>query len=225
MYTDVIMSTTDSIKGYVIVEHKGIVHGNVTHKSDLFSRSTSRENGSWNMVLYSSMEMSKTDELINESWELAYQRICKSATNKGANAVIGVRTDNNIENELIHISVYGTAVRIITENEYERYIESKLKEEADKKQKETAVRLAVEKKRERRNTGDFFREEQFLKDIMSLDSMIKIWELWNDSGLNNEYKDLDILISTEKNSERMYGKIPGDTERLKEMIQKRMLEK
>lgn len=216
-----IVTTASVIEGFRIIDQLGIVYGDAIHKPNFSAMASSRDFSTTNAMFYSSSEMKGTEKLVNEARDYAYRNMKKQAMDIGANAIVGFVNNSSFGNDLIHISLYGTAVRVIPEEEFEKEMELK-KEQKQKEQEKREIDIFKrnEEIRERRTNGDFEREEAFMRDIADEDSMIKIWDIWVQSGLNNRYRDIGMKIEQLKNSERMYGKMSGDAKRIKEQISK-----
>ncbi|MBR3019825.1 MAG: hypothetical protein IKH57_22590 [Clostridia bacterium] len=73
------------------------------------------------------------------------------------------------------------------------------------------------------NVDNSKKKEAFIGAIENQDSIMEIWKAWEESGLGSFYGKLDMLITKEKNSERMYGKVKSDTEALKLQIQNALM--
>lgn len=104
-----LLSTTDTIVGKQVVEHRGMVHASQWFK---LGGDASYETGG---------DLGNTEpnvdyyvRTLEAARQKAIRRLIQAATNMGANAIVGVRFstaphDNLYINEVI---VYGTAVRV-----------------------------------------------------------------------------------------------------------------
>lgn len=95
-----ILTTTNSIEGYKIIEYKGIVSGTSAELKTKFSFKTEK-----NMQLI--------EEFLNKAKEQAFQKLKANAINLKANAVVGITIDIETEaGSYFFVSVTGTAVLV-----------------------------------------------------------------------------------------------------------------
>ncbi len=104
-----IYSTTESIPGKEIVEVLGVVTGNVVQSKhigrDIMAGLKSIVGG----------EIAGYTEMLTDARNVAVQRLVESASQKGANAVVGIRfTTSAIMDGSSEVMVFGTAVRLRT---------------------------------------------------------------------------------------------------------------
>jgi uncharacterized protein YbjQ (UPF0145 family) len=102
-----IYSTTETIPGRPIVESLGVVTGNVVQAKhigrDIMAGLKSIVGG----------EIRGYTEMLNEARDIAVDRLVKSAEQKGADAVVGIRFSTSaIMDGSSEILVFGTAVKL-----------------------------------------------------------------------------------------------------------------
>ncbi|WP_055447309.1 heavy metal-binding domain-containing protein [Lacinutrix mariniflava] len=100
-----ILTTTNSIEGFRIIEYKGIVTGvSVNVRKASFSFKMEK--------YYESVEVT-----MNEAQEQAFQKLSDNAAKLNANAVVGIRLDleTNSNSGMTMVSVTGTAVHVVSE--------------------------------------------------------------------------------------------------------------
>ncbi|TBR41999.1 heavy metal-binding domain-containing protein [Marinomonas agarivorans] len=102
-----IYSTTESIPGREIESVVGIVNGNVVQAKhigrDIMAGLKSIVGG----------EIRGYTEMLTEARNVAVQRLIDSATEKGADAIVGIRfTTSTIMDGSSEIMVFGTAVKL-----------------------------------------------------------------------------------------------------------------
>jgi len=96
-----ILTTTNSIEGFKIIEYKGIVTGTSLGLKMKFSFKTEKNK-------------EITDDVINEAKEAAFQKLQTNASNLNANAIVGISVDiETVNGSHFYISVTGTAVSVI----------------------------------------------------------------------------------------------------------------
>ncbi|WP_298901151.1 YbjQ family protein [uncultured Psychroserpens sp.] len=95
-----ILTTTNSIEGFKIVEYKGIVTGTSSELKTKFSFKTEK-----NMTII--------EDLMNEAKEQAFQKMQTNAQHLNANAVVGISVDiETVGGSYFFVSVTGTAVHV-----------------------------------------------------------------------------------------------------------------
>ncbi len=100
-----IITNTETIAGYTITEHKGLVQGNTVRTKHLGRDFAA---GLKNMV---GGELKGYTELLTQSRQQAMDRMMESAQTLGANAVVNVRlTTSTIIGGASELYAYGTAV-------------------------------------------------------------------------------------------------------------------
>ncbi len=95
-----ILTTTNSIEGFKIVEYKGIVTGTSSEIKSKFSFKTEK-----NLKLI--------NDVMNEAKESAFQDLQTNASKLNANAVVGINVDiETFSGSYFFVSVTGTAVKV-----------------------------------------------------------------------------------------------------------------
>ncbi|WP_047549190.1 YbjQ family protein [Psychroserpens sp. Hel_I_66] len=95
-----ILTTTNSIEGFKIVEYKGIVSGTSAELKTKFSFKTEKN-------------LSMMDDLMSQAKEKAFQKMQAHASQLKANAVVGITVDIETEaGSYFFVSVTGTAVSV-----------------------------------------------------------------------------------------------------------------
>lgn len=215
-----LFSTTNFIEGYRIVQHCGIVFSDAVFTPNFRAMTSTRDRSMLHAMMYSSVNMKGTEELIDTARSHAQSSMRERAKQLGANAVINVTSDNSFGNDVMHISLYGTAVRIVSESEYEKEIKDK-QDALERSQMERQKReMELQKKFDMLHAekDGYLIEEQFMRDIAEIDSVMKIWEMWCSAGLDVIYPDVTSKIKELKDSERFYGKKSGEATKLKSFI-------
>ncbi len=94
------------------------------------------------------------------------------------------------------------------------------KEQEDKNQK---AKAKLEELKARKEKGEILEEEIFLEEISEKQSMMNIWKLWKEHGLENSHPEADEFIKKYKDMERLYGK-QNNINELKEQLRKILLQ-
>ncbi len=221
-YGDMILTTASSIEGYKIIAQCGLVFGETVFKHGFISRFGAGLSNAVDTLSWGSREMSGSMELIENAREFAYDKMIREAKNRGANAIIAIDSDNTFGGDIMYLSLYGTAVKAVSEDDYENQI--RIEQEAREKKEVEDKRLELERKQrmddiqKRKAAGEYSSEERFLKDIDSVDSVAQIWDYWLSAGLDRKYAEITRKIKIQKDSERMYGKMPGEASNLRNII-------
>lgn len=102
-----IVTTTDFVPGYEIVELLGVVTGSIVNSKHL-----GRDIAAAFKTLAGG-EIKGYTELLNESRNIALQRMVKEAEKLGADAVIGLRFgSSSVMQSAAEVLAYGTAVKL-----------------------------------------------------------------------------------------------------------------
>jgi uncharacterized protein YbjQ (UPF0145 family) len=105
--TDVVVTSTESIPGYEIVEVLGIVTGNTVRAKHIGKDILA---GLKNIV---GGELQEYTEMLSDARKEALNRMIKEAKNMGANAVVNVRfATSQTMAGAAELLAYGTAVKI-----------------------------------------------------------------------------------------------------------------
>ena len=95
-----ILTTTNTIEGFKIIEYKGIVTGTSSDMKTKFSFKAQKN-----------LEISS--DVINKAQEEAFQQLKENAKLLNANAVVGIKMDlENAQGSYFFVTVMGTAVSI-----------------------------------------------------------------------------------------------------------------
>lgn len=95
-----ILTTTDTVEGFRIIEYKGIITGTSSRLKTSFSFKTEKN-------------MSIIGDVMNDAKELAFQELKANALGLKANAVVGINVDiETASGSYFFVSVTGTAVTV-----------------------------------------------------------------------------------------------------------------
>ncbi|AXO80743.1 YbjQ family protein [Olleya aquimaris] len=98
-----ILTTTNTIEGFKIIEYKGIITGTSFEMKTKFSFKTEKNKDI-------------TKDVINEAKEHAFQELQTNASNLNANAVVGISVDmETVNGSYFFVSVTGTAVSVASD--------------------------------------------------------------------------------------------------------------
>lgn len=95
-----VLTTTDNIEGFKIIEYKGLVSGNSSVIKTKFS-------------FKSEKNKAIIEEIMNQAKEEAFQKLKDHATKMKANAIVGINVDmETFQGSYFFISATGTAVSV-----------------------------------------------------------------------------------------------------------------
>lgn len=107
MNDDIIITTTNDLPGYEVVEVYGEVYGLIVRARNAFSN----VGASFRTLVGG--EAKGYTKLLAESRDHAVERLREAAAERGANAVLAMRFDcNEIGDIMSEVAAYGTAVRV-----------------------------------------------------------------------------------------------------------------
>ena len=104
---EIIITTTNDLPGYEVVEVYGEVFGLIVRARNAFS------NIGASLRTLAGGEVKGYTTLLTDSRNHAIERLRNAAAERGANAVLAMRFDcNEIANLMSEVAAYGTAVRV-----------------------------------------------------------------------------------------------------------------
>ena len=186
MAEEFLLTTANNLEGYVVVKQYGLVFGETVFKNSALDQLGAGISNIIDSLRFKATEMAGQMDLIETARDYAYNKLIEAAKRKGANAVIAIDSDNTIGmGNVMYISLYGTAVKVVTIEEFEEHKrteeENRIKEEEKKKKQEEMI-LAIKQRRENNDaSSESEPEEIFLKAIEDCSSMMDIWKpyLWS----------------------------------------------
>jgi uncharacterized protein YbjQ (UPF0145 family) len=102
-----IVSTTNDVTGYRIVQHLGLVRGITVRSRSVVGNFVGGIQSIFGGKLGAYVQLAETAR------QEAFDHMCEHARQGGANAVIGMRYDaNEIMEGITEVLAYGTAVRV-----------------------------------------------------------------------------------------------------------------
>lgn len=214
MYHDwnFILSTTGSLEGYHVVKQCGVVYGETVFKHSFLDNLSASIHNKIDSFSLRGKELSGSVDLIEIAREHAYRKMIEDAKKKDANAIIGIKADTTMADKIMYLSLYGTAVKVISNAEYDRYIETeKKKQELRQKEKAEMEEKRAQHLKKIQENNDMTQELLFLKELPNKDTVRSINILWEDYGLNTIYPEIDNTIKDKMSIEKLYGLAPKTT--------------
>ena len=105
-----ILATTNTLEGYHITKQLGVVYGETVFKPSAGQQFASAFGDMFRSLSFSAKEMTGQVSIIEEARKFAYTKMMTQAKQLGANAIIGIDSDNTIGENICYLSLYGTAV-------------------------------------------------------------------------------------------------------------------
>ena len=211
MADEFFLTTANNLEGYVIVKQCGIVFGETVFKNSAWDKLDAGISNMVDSFRIKATEMTGQMDLIEKAREFAYKKLIDQAKSRGANAVIAIDSDNTIgEGNIMYISLYGTAVKVISVSEKEEYDrkeeERKAREAEEKRQLEEARKARLEGIAAARENGELLPEDKFLDAIEDCERMMDVWKLWKEYELEEVHPEINEFIFNKKEVERLYGR-------------------
>lgn len=108
---DMILTTCPGVDGYYASKQLGIVYGEVVYKIGfLKSISAAVSNINDTYFTFGDKELSGSMQLIETAREYATNKMINDAASRGANAIIGIDSESTMGGDVMHMTIYGTAV-------------------------------------------------------------------------------------------------------------------
>ena len=107
-----LLTTCPYLEGYRIVKHYGLVFGEVIYRASFGSRLYASLDNMVSAMKFSASEMDGATGLISEAREYAIKKMQSEAIDRGANAIVGIDSESSLGNDIVHITIYGTAVSV-----------------------------------------------------------------------------------------------------------------
>lgn len=108
-----LLTTCPSLEGYSIIEQYGLVFGEVAYKSGFLKSLGAGLNNLIDVFTFGDQELSGTSEILESARKYAIDKMKISAAKLGANAIIGIESESSFGGDIMHITIYGTAVKVV----------------------------------------------------------------------------------------------------------------
>ena len=107
MNNEIIISTTNDLQGYKVVQHFGVVRGITVRSRSIVG------NVAGGLMSLLGGRNSIYTELCEKARQEAYDLMIQHAAEKGANAILAMRYDaNEVMEGITEVLAYGTAVKV-----------------------------------------------------------------------------------------------------------------
>lgn len=109
---EMIMTSCPSVEGFRIKRQCGLVFGEVAFKTGFFKSLGASFDNFVDILSAGDKELSGTARLLSNAREYAMTKLIDAAIDRDANAIVGVDAESSVGLDIIHITIYGTAVEI-----------------------------------------------------------------------------------------------------------------
>lgn len=204
---DVMVVTTHSVEGFHITKYFGTVFGETIYKGSFGKQINAAIGNFVRSFAFSAQEMAESVAMLESAREYALEKLRANARVLGANAVLGMATNNSIGMEgVTYLQLYGTAVIIESD---EQLLQQK--KEAIRKQEiaeENERKMKVLKQAITAGESGNGCLSAFVTACQGVESATEIKQLWQNAGLSElkEYEILTARLDSLVNLERFYGK-------------------
>ena len=200
---NIVLTTAPFIDGYRIVKQCGVVYGETVFKHGVLSSLKAGILNTIDSFKFWSREVAGSMDLIEKARAYAYDKMIEEAKRRGANAIISIDSDNTFGENLMYLQLYGTAVVIVPEAEFDpASIEFQPQPERLSFSERLNEALSEEGQTEGRyNAGS----KDFLDNLDSMENMAEIWDGWQLFELKDYYGAVDKYINTYMEQEKKYG--------------------
>ena len=112
LHQEMILTTCPSVEGYRIKRQCGLVFGEVAFKTGFFKSLGASFDNFVDILSFGDKELSGTARILSSAREYAITKLKDSAMEKKANAIIGVDAESSVGGDIMHVTIYGTAVEL-----------------------------------------------------------------------------------------------------------------
>ena len=105
-----ILSSCSSVEGYRATKQFGLVFGDCAYKTGFLKTISASLDNIADVLSIGDKELSGTTKVLSAAREYAINKMIEEAVQRGANAVIGIDSEASIGGDIMHITIYGTAV-------------------------------------------------------------------------------------------------------------------
>ncbi len=109
---EMLLSTCPSVEGYRIIKQLGLVFGECAYKTGFFKSLSASLDNIGDILSSGDKELSGTARILNSARDYSMNKMIEAAIQRGANAVIGIDSESSIGGDIMHVTIYGTAVVI-----------------------------------------------------------------------------------------------------------------
>ena len=109
---EMILTSCPGVEGYRVVRQCGLVFGEVAFKTGFFKSLGAAFDNFGDILSAGDKELSGTARLLSDARDYAITKLKDEAINRDANAIIGIDAESSVGGDIMHVTIYGTAVEI-----------------------------------------------------------------------------------------------------------------
>lgn len=109
---NMIMTSCQNVDGYIASEQFGLVFGECFYRSSFINRLSATLDDTGDRYTFRDSELTGSLKMVENAREYALKKMKDDAFNRGANAIIGIDAESSFGENFIHVTIYGTAVRL-----------------------------------------------------------------------------------------------------------------
>lgn len=109
---NMVLSSCQTVDGYRASEQLGLVFGECVFKSGFLKRLSASFDNLGDMLSLSETELTGSARLLEEARNYAISKMKNEAVQRGANAIIGIDAETSVGGDFIHVTIFGTAVKL-----------------------------------------------------------------------------------------------------------------
>ena len=109
---EMILTTCPGLEGYRIKRQCGLVFGEVAFKTGFFKSLGASFDNFVDIMSSGDKELSGTARLLSDARDYAITKLKDEAIDRDANAIIGIDAESSVGGDIMHVTIYGTAVEI-----------------------------------------------------------------------------------------------------------------
>ncbi len=107
-----ILSSCQSVDGYYAKEQLGLVFGECYFRSGILKTLSANLEDIVDANRLRATELSGSAKMVQNARDYAINKMKDEAYKRGANAIIGIDAESSIDEVFIHVTIYGTAVKL-----------------------------------------------------------------------------------------------------------------
>jgi uncharacterized protein YbjQ (UPF0145 family) len=109
---ELVLTSCPSVEGFRIKKQCGLVFGEVAFKTGFFKSLGATIDNFVDILSSGDKELSGTARLLSNARDYAITKLMDEAIDRDANAIVGIDAESSVGLDIIHITIYGTAVEI-----------------------------------------------------------------------------------------------------------------
>lgn len=109
---EILLTTCPTVEGYRVTKQFGLVFGECVYKTGFLKSLGASVDNFFDIMSFGDTELSGTSRILKTARDYSTSKMIEEALSRGANAVIGVDSESSLGGDIMHVTIYGTAVKI-----------------------------------------------------------------------------------------------------------------